>query len=435
MSEPDAPLLDYALISEPFPLYAATGTDDPATALHLVVSNGGAETVYCREILFSLPEGDLAQSLVEADAGDGRAGDDWTVARLEPGTRTILPKGDYAHFMAKPPKDGAPVDVSGITITLENLKISRHAGTARIEVREVATTDTSEWPDNPRFVKLPITKFPAPKIPVQAICDFTPDRLEVESGGSVRLTWNGPKTLEYTVSYGDKHDKTHDLQWTGTVDRDTTFQLSYVTGGTTHYLTTTVTVKNPKLTGLSVDGDVTVGNDLTVKGNVTAVTNDKIVRIRDLRGPLSERLTVNSSINVLTGNSVTVADGVTVGGLTVSGDLTANGNVTAVSSDKVFRIRDLRGPLGETLSVNSSTHFLSGNTVTVEGGLNVAGTSTLASTTVDGKSVTIDGCSIHLENGYLGGAYLWAHNGRGDEAEVHDGGTNNSRSYWTVHVI
>ncbi|MCC3770658.1 hypothetical protein, partial [Streptomyces sp. UNOC14_S4] len=400
VSEPDAPLLDYALISEPFPLYAATGTDDPATALHLVVSNGGGDTVYCREIVFSLPEGDLAKSLVEADAGDGNAGENWTVARLEAGTQTLLPQGDYAHFVAKPPQDGAPVDVSGITVTLENLKISRHPGTARIEIREVATTDTSTWPDNPRFTTLPITKFPAPKIPVQAICDFRADKLEVEAGGAVRLMWSGPKTLEYTVSYGGQDHKVNDLEWhVDAIDRDTTFQLSYTVGGTTtHYLTTTVTVKNPKLTGLTVDGDVTVtgatgvqgltvGGDLTANGNVTAVTGDKIFRIRELRGPLGENLNVNSTISVLKDNSVNIAGDTTMNGaLTVGGDLTANGNVTAVTGNKIFRIRDLRGPYGENLGVDSTVEVKPGNDITR-----------------GGNSVFANGDAVNLRNDATGG--------------------------------
>ncbi|MEV6670624.1 hypothetical protein [Streptomyces sp. NPDC051162] len=372
MSEPDngQSLLDYAVISEPFPLYATTGTDDPATALHIVVSNGGGDTVHCREIVFSLPEGDLAQSLVREDAGDGQA-PDWDVVRLQPGTQTVVPPGGYASFQATPKGDakktGVRVDAEGLVITLENLKISARPGTARIEIREVATTDTDKWPDSPRFTKLAMTKFPAPEIPVQAISDFTADNLEVEAGGSVRLTWNGPTTLAYKVSYGGRTYAADKREYSTTIDRDTTFQLSYVTGGTTHYLTTTVTVKNPKLTGLKVDGDVTVtgatgvqgltvGEDLTAKGNVTAVADGKIFRIRELRGPLGENLNVNSTISVLKDNSVTIA-----GGMTVNGDLTAKGNVTAVDSGMIFRIRDLRGPYGESLGIDSTVNIKPGN--------------------------------------------------------------------------
>ncbi|UYB39130.1 hypothetical protein SLV14_001586 [Streptomyces sp. Je 1-4] len=296
MSEPDAPLplLDYAIISEPFPLYATTGTDDPATALHIVVSNGGGETVYCREIVFYLPKGDLAQSLVNAPAGDGWA-KDWDVVCLQPGTQTALPSGDYARFQATPKGDdkkktGVPVDASGLVITLKDLKISPLPGTARIEIREFATTNTDQWPENPRFTKLALTKFPAPKIPAMAVSDFTADKLEVTAGTSVRLTWSGPSTLDYTVSHGGSaHPVGKQHGYSTTIDRDTTFQLSYVTGGTTHALTTTVTVTNPKLTGLTVDGDVKVTGatgvqGLTASGDLKAEQALTVSGAADLQG-------------------------------------------------------------------------------------------------------------------------------------------------------
>ncbi|MEU1670994.1 hypothetical protein ABZ752_03040 [Streptomyces roseifaciens] len=358
MSEPDAPLLDYAIISEPFPLYASTGADDPATALHIVVSNGGGDTVYCREIVFSLPEGDLAQSLVEADAGDGQA-PDWTVQRIEPGTQTILPPGDYAHFAAKPKAGDAAVDVSGITITLENLKISSRPGTARIEIREVATTNTDKWPENPHFTRLALTKFPAPKIPVMAVSDFTADSQEVAAGTTVRLTWNGPSTLDYKVSHGGvthSVDKNH--EYSTTIDRDTTFQLSYVTGGTTHYLTTTVTVKNPKLTGLTVDGDVsvtgstgaqglTVGGDLAVQQALTVSGNATIGGSTDLQA-----LTVNKDLDAKA--KLSVSGAATVGDtLSVSGLVTANSDITVSwGGTTKFTTHGLTGIKTPYISVN-----------------------------------------------------------------------------------
>ncbi|MEU2873964.1 hypothetical protein ABZ769_33010 [Streptomyces olivoreticuli] len=403
MSEPDTTLLDYAIISEPFPLYASTGADDPATALHIVVSNGGGDTVYCREIVFSLPEGDLAQSLVEADAGDGQA-PDWTVQRIEPGTQTILPPGDYAHFLAKPNKADASVDVSGITITLDNLKISSRPGTARIEIREVATTNTGQWPDSPRFVKLPVTKFPAPKIPVMAVSDFTADSLEVEAGTEVRLTWNGPSTLDYTVAYGGNSSPVgNNRECKATIDRDTTFQLQYVTGGTTHYLTTTVTVKNPKLTGLEVDGPVTVTGATDVKG-----------------------LTVNGDLAAE--QALTVKKALTVGGSTDLQALTVNKGLDAKAALSVSGSTTVDG----ALQANSDITVSYGGTIKfTTSGLTGIKTPDIS---VNGKSIVYGGSSIHLENGYLSGGYLWAHNNKGDEAEVHDGGTDNGRSYWTVHL-
>ncbi|MFI2078064.1 hypothetical protein [Streptomyces triculaminicus] len=273
MNAPDigTTLLDYDIISEPFPLYAGTA-DAPSTTVHLVVSNGRGDTVYCREIIFSLPHGDLAQSLVDTTSGDGEASaDGWSVKEIQKGADIVVPDGDYAHFVAKAPEGGAPVDASGITITLKNLTVSKQPGVARVEVRETATLDTGNWPDSPGFRPLTITKFPPPVIPVRAVSDFRADKLEVASGDPVCLTWDGPSTLVYTVLYSggatpakDQKDTVTGHEWSGTVTRDTTFCLQYVTGETTHYLTTTVTVADPTLTGLTVSGDASVTGDLTV---------------------------------------------------------------------------------------------------------------------------------------------------------------------------
>lgn len=154
---------------------------------------------------------------------------------------------------------------------------------------------------------------------------------------------------------------------------------------------------NPKLTGLTVDGNVavdgnltvangstaveglTVSKDLTANGNVTAVTGGTIFRVRELRGPSGENLNINSTISVLKDNSVNIA-----------GDMTVNGNVSAVTSGTVFRIRDLRGPYGENLGIDSTVEVKSGNDITRAGG-----------------SVITDGDSIGLQNNQKSG-WLYA---------------------------
>ncbi|GAA2718804.1 MULTISPECIES: hypothetical protein [Streptomyces] len=267
------PLLDYAVITEPFPLYAAT-EGAPPTTLHIVVSNGGAESVYCREIVFSLPHGDLAQSLVDGDKDGEGSATGWTVEQLQEGADIALPKGDYEHFRATHQDENAAVDRSGITITLKNLHISKEPGTARIEIRETATTKLGDWPVSPGYTTCALTKFPAPEIPVQIVNDFRADKPEAASGGDVHLTWRGPTTLDYTISYGSgakpadqQKDTIRDLEWKGTVTRDTTFYLTYVVNQATHCLTTTVTVPDPQLTGLTVTGAATVKGTLTVEGD------------------------------------------------------------------------------------------------------------------------------------------------------------------------
>ncbi|MEK2479439.1 hypothetical protein [Streptomyces noursei] len=406
MSEPDAPLplLDYAIISEPFPLYATTGTDDPATALHIVVSNGGGETVYCREIVFSLPQGKLAQSLVEADAGDGQA-DDWDVVRLQPGAQTLLPSGEYARFQATPKGDdkkktGVAVDASGLVITLKNLKISSRPGTARIEIREFATTNTGQWPDNPRFTKLALTKFPAPKIPAMAVSDFTADKLEVTAGTSLRLTWNGPSTLDYTVSHGGSaHPVGKQHAYSTTIDHDTTFQLSYVTGGTTRYLTTTVTVTNPKLTGLEVDGNVTViGGAIT--GSSLSVGSGTIT------GGSITGTSVNAGSGAITGGSIT-GSSLSAGSGTITG-----GSITGTS-------------------VNAGSGAITGGSITgtsVNAGS--GGITTSGSVTDGGQPFLRRGSKVRIRNSYHSDEGLNEDNKASGDVSLKRVDSGNSRWYW-----
>lgn len=312
-------LLDYAIISDPFPLYAATSNDTPTTTLHVVVSNGGGKTIHCREILFSLPFGELAQSLVRERSGKGNAAD-WTVDQVQQGVIITLPPGDYANFLARPTSGPVAVDQTGIVITIEGLRISRKPGTSRIEIREVATTDLGHWPDNPGFTTEQITKFPQPAIPPQAVNDFRADKPDVGAGDPVRLTWRGPDTVEYVMSYGSgakpadgqsdtisrppDPGKPTEFKWDGKVFRDTTFVLTYVIAATTHCLTTTVTARNPTLTGIHVDGPATVASlssTTSISSGTLTVTGDSTL------GPLIAKGTINATGQSITAGTVTAA--------------------------------------------------------------------------------------------------------------------------------
>ncbi|GHI10534.1 hypothetical protein AQI88_31150 [Streptomyces cellostaticus] len=437
-------LLDYDVISDPFPLYTPTSDDTPPTTLHIVVSNGGADTVYCREILFSLPQGDLAQNLVDADTGDGSA-DDWTVERIQDSADIALPPGDYANFVAKPKAASgeAPVDRSGLVITLTNLRITKQPGTARIEIRETATTDQGHWPDSPGFTTCRITKFPAPAIPVQIVSDFHAEQCEVSSGGNVRLVWRGPDTVEYKVLYGagakplDGQTDTltaskdrdgapvKDFEWKGTVTRDTTFHLTYVIGGATHTLSTTVTVANPELTGLHVTGDTTTDGVLTANGSLTTST--------------AGETTFHHPVSVLGGKK-----------LLASGDVEVNGSVTA-SGNSVTIAKDISAS-GKTLTIGaiSGTSVNVGNGVIQGGAISgssvsagsgqitggeIRGSSVSASgniTASNGKRVIRVGDRIELEvNSHDKQLYLYCETGNKDN--VYGGKTGYRNSIWRVH--
>lgn len=420
------PLLDYAVITEPFPLYAAT-EGAPPTTLHIVVSNGGAESVYCREIFFSLPHGDLAQSLVDGDKDGQGSATGWTVEQVDPGTPGLdiaLPEGDYEHFRATHQDEKAKVDRSGITITLKNLRISKEPGTARVEIRETATKDLGNWPTSVGYTTCALTKFPAPEIPVQIVNDFRAEKPEAASGSDVHLTWRGPRTLDYTVSYGsgakaaDKQDDTiRDLEWKGTITRDTTFYLTYDINKATHCLTTTVTVPDPHLTGLSVDGDVTVTTGTTTVGALTAkgaVTVQKDLTVEKdgtltTKGALAAKglLTASGDLAVTYGDQLKMTtvgvDGLQVQGglLSTKGDLTVGGTFEAAGDVSVFNgsaFRKHSDYISDGLELNYSAP--------TDGFIGVMMESLTVETSADAQELTAQwGLSVDVSSGasYWGG--------------------------------
>ncbi|TDC73160.1 hypothetical protein E1283_19830 [Streptomyces hainanensis] len=271
--------------------------------------------------------------------------------------------------------------------------------------------------------------------------------------------------MEYTITYGSgaqpapgQKDKIRDLVWKGMVKRDTTFVLSYVLNETTHYLTTTVTVHNPVLKGAVFEGSI------DALGGIYAVTEGTMVRIRDLRGPTGKHLTIDSPTDFLAGDDVTIAgklttngtletkgqiqadSGVTVAGqlttngtleakgqiqadstVTIAGQLTTNGaieargEVRATAPGQFVRIRELRGPDGQALTINSvGTNFVSGYMVSVSGAL-----------AVGGKFVLTSGDGVQIECPNRGNALLSCTSDKGDSSwPSHSKGW----SYWSTDL-
>lgn len=343
-------LLDYAVISDPYPLYAAVDSTTPPTTLTVTVSNGGGSTVYCREILFHLPIGDYAQSLLRERSGHGReTTDTWTVTRLTDDVHTALPAGDYAKFRAVPKSEIVPIDETGVTFVLTDLSISRFPGTARIEIRETSTVDQGNWPESPRFTSHKIPKFPTPELPANVVRDFyakprsgavegAPD---VACGQEVTLHWRGPSTLAYKVLAGSGAEEVETEPGgplTYKLRRDTTFVLTYTIGNSTYHLSTTATVKNPEFTGLTSTGEIRAREGIDAGGKeITART----LRAYRLDPPLSlegESAGFDLEKGVLTTGTFTCEKKATFkkevdaeGGLTVDGTGVFKGLVTAAA--------------------------------------------------------------------------------------------------------
>ncbi|MFD9421976.1 MULTISPECIES: hypothetical protein [unclassified Streptomyces] len=333
-------LLDYTIVSDPYPLCASLNAGTPTSTLHILIAPPGDETVHCQDIQFAVPYGSGAHDLVSVQGGQGSSPDNWTVT-WEPAKSV---------FLAVPPSgSGGTVGAAGVQLTLKGLHINTRPGIATIEIAEMAGITTGSY--SMQRDECTVTKFPRPAVPAQNVSDFAATTPEVDAGNTVTLYWTGPQTLTYDIAHGtgatpatgQAETNITNFTWKGTVTRDTTFHLHCRLGETTHTLTATVAVNNPRLTGLQVDGT------LIANGQVEAVATDRSVRIRELQGPSSMPLTIKSSTDFLAGCPVSVTDSVTV-----TGKLIANGDLQAIHEDHCVRIRDLRGPMAGPLTINSS---------------------------------------------------------------------------------
>ncbi|WP_158575822.1 hypothetical protein, partial [Streptomyces corynorhini] len=320
-----------------------------------------------------VPYGTGAHDLVNVQGGQGSSPDNWTVTW----------ESAKSAFLAVPPSSsGGTVGPAGVQLTLKGLHINTRPGTATIDIAEMTATTPGSY--SMRRDECSVTKFPRPAVPAQNVSDFAATTPEVNAGNTVTLHWTGPQTLTYSIAHGtgatpatgQTETNITNFTWKGTVTRDTTFHLHYRLGETTHTLTATVAVNNPRLTGLTVNGKLYANDDVHATGG------GKIVRIRELLGPHGGPLTINSNgihyiekaYGVDLAGAVTARKTMTVdGSLTVNGAVEANGDVYATGKDRIVRIRELRGPVGEHLSINSSTDFLRECDVCVSDSFRVGG--------------------------------------------------------------
>ncbi|MGH3806582.1 MAG: hypothetical protein ACRDRU_08090 [Pseudonocardiaceae bacterium] len=250
-----------------------------------------------------------------------------------------------------------------LTLKIYNIELNDAHGWAEFQVTEKTSKNgqTTEKTTNTQVQKAP-NEF--------VFHSFHPEHPMIGNGDQAKLEWQGTQTATYTVFWDNNEEE---LQFgpnkpfgewlSPELHKATSFMLQarYAKDGKTfeRILTTTVEVANPDLTvknltvldTLTAKKDVTITGTLTSNGKLTA-TGDT-VRIRDLRGPYGEWLTINSSTEFLPGNKVLVN-----GGLEIKGTLTATGDTV--------RIRDLRGPSGERLTINSSMEFLPDNTILMQ---------------------------------------------------------------------
>ncbi|CAO5238487.1 hypothetical protein [Frankia sp. AgKG'84/4] len=255
----------------------------------------------------------------------------------------------------------------------------------------------------------------------------TVPRTSIDAGDALQLSWESNGS--YFWLYDGSGDDNPRYEGTGTswsvsfgeIVRDTTFILKASAAGdgtqvaaagfesVEQYASLTITVNNPTLTGLTIHGPVnaqdtvdvhgwltahldatfqegltvqrelTVGQGLTVSGNLTARS-----RV-DVNGLLSANndLTVGSKLSTQGISGVRLEEDIIVGdkmstsghnGLRVMRDLSVDGSIGGFGGaefvqgeGKYVRIRELRGPYGGELTINSTVRILD------DCGLSVAG--------------------------------------------------------------
>ncbi|MFF2923320.1 hypothetical protein ACFVTP_13105 [Streptomyces celluloflavus] len=350
---PENPLLYYAHITDPHPLYPSVNEQTAPSALHIIISNSSEKPVYCNYITLTFPCGDEPDQLIgkgKFSAIKGRCPQGWTVTKTgsEGNIRIDPPNRKTAKLLTYDQSSKKSTDFSVVQVTLENLHVNKEAGTARIEITENTSTDeeSSHFSDKKHI--LLVTKFPLPAIAVQAVSDFHADKPSKNCGEDVTLTWRGPENIEYTISYGSgakpksgQSDTVRDFVWKGTVERDTTFYLSYAIKETTYRLSTTVTVNNPQLTALTVKGSTSLQDNVSVHGDLQTSTKG-----------------VTTFGNPVTASSLTVRGDTSINGsVTIAGNLTAKGSLVEIQSSR--------------LNVKSATEFV--DEVTFSGSAHLLG--------------------------------------------------------------
>jgi YVTN family beta-propeller protein len=250
---PVAAFLDYAISSKPNdPVQVGTTAD-----FTIVASNGGTAPVYVQSISFELPVGTIAKSLTPSLTGVGPGGPDgWTTSISG---NTFLATAP----VSKPPLPaGALVGKPGLTFALTGVTIAAAVGTAKITVKEIASTNSA--PVQTGFAPpLIVSKFPA---------GFTLGPLTAtpnlpSAGTKATLTWLGSPAnyeLEYDPGSGavtlpglsnNVSMETVALDFAGPVDFYLT--VTYETEGTDNHVvvqrktSVTVTALAPSITSYS----------------------------------------------------------------------------------------------------------------------------------------------------------------------------------------
>ncbi|EFC81333.1 hypothetical protein [Parafrankia sp. EUN1f] len=396
---PENPLFDYRPATNPSPLEAG-GDPEKGTKAQINISvSAGAQNVYSDRIAVVVP--------VNTQSGTAFFTENPSIAVNDARWKPVALENDGDELIAS--------DATHYAVTFHNasfkdpvtyplvFSISGSIATATgdpllVQVIESSSTKPQGFTKkNPRNLTLPVIE---PIFYLRNFLSRNPNRssiprTRIDAGDPLQLAWESNGTYFWLYD-GINDDPVYDGTATSwfdpsyTISNDTTFVLKASAAGGEQqtdstqqatdgfesvelYASLTVTVNNPTLTGLTVTGDLSVDGIITGSGGARFdEDNGTFVRIRELRGPGGEHLKVNSTVEVVEGNDVSFA-----GDLSVDGSITGSGGARFDEDNGTFvRIRELRGPGGEHLKVNSTVEVVEGNDVSFAGDLSVDGSIT-----------------------------------------------------------
>ncbi|MEV7286122.1 hypothetical protein AB0O01_16370 [Streptomyces sp. NPDC093252] len=392
----DQPLLTYRVATSPAPLQAGTQGTTSQGRIAITV-DAGAQDAYCDWIQIAVP--------IDASAGGGYFAKDphpvfssdgnWIAGTMVQVTAEHLGlsgdggfyravfryQGDDGEPFAGPVHLGVSGELVDSTGTLE-LRITEHSDT---------DSDPEDFTAHHKSVPLPVIE-PAfylnaflarddesADAPKTKFTSTATPYLSWESNGSHYRLFDGDGNLLYndagtsfTLPSGSLlQDTTFTLEASLAPASGTGFETAY------QYAVLTLTVKDPTLdrltvkgeisgwSGLDLTGSATVGNTLSVSNSATIGGSLSISGSTDARNDVTVHGSLYAKSSLYTDGDLKVSGTLDADGeLNANNTLNAYGQVNAVSDDHYVRIRELRGPYGVKLTVNSNLDVLSGCSVT-----------------------------------------------------------------------
>ncbi|MFB7911157.1 hypothetical protein ACFC1T_32445 [Kitasatospora sp. NPDC056076] len=456
-------------VPSPNPLPVSTPSKTKNGVLRLTFSKpDGSPDVKCRSITVSLPIGtaptDLTDNPVPIDGNQDGGQGTWLIVQ-RPSKESSL------TFVCTPEAPGNQVTFDAtrrFTLKVSAIPVARTPGDVRLTVTAHTATD-NDWEDRP--VDTPEVGKHREDASAFFFRAFSSVQPRVANKGKATLRWEGSEAgTEYWLSWdegapvkvtGLSH-QSHELTDT------TTFVLDARTKGADgqdvhHYLSTTVTVKDPDI----VARTVTASDKVTVTETFTA---DNKAGKKTTIGAT----TFDGNVTVTTGNTLTVAGQINANGgvnattLTTSGALNANGTVTAkadVVIESAYALRtdtiwssgksatgtvNLQSKVDFKQPVTASNTVTANRDVTIDSGYSLkaakiyaADGATTSTVTVKSKlaveqAVTAIGAAQTLFSNYLSGFADRTYTAAGGDGFVHvrlqSLRTDTSSSAWQLHA-